>query len=179
MRPKTRHQSVELIHTKTAPIHHLFCSHLHTHTSHTNMPKTHPKCTRWSKGLNTTTHTLPVTHAQVHVHKLLWGMLLENWKLVNHWESLLEWWHCQVLDRKTRLNACYIWSAARETAITSQAVRTTQRWTSFPQTPTTAHESLTGKPVNLKSCSVRFGYIHLPVQRHRFKAWINKSGWVQ
>ncbi len=48
-----------------------------------------------------------------------------------------------------------------------------------PQTSTTAHESLAGKPANLKSCSVRFGYFHIPFQRHQFRRWINKSCSVQ
>lgn len=48
-----------------------------------------------------------------------------------------------------------------------------------PQTATTAHKSLAGKLENMKSCSVRFGYINIPFKHHQFKRWINKSCSVQ
>lgn len=99
MRPKTeRHQRVELIHTDTAPdvklqIHtsslslSLSLTFIHT-TTQTGQKYTQNVHTGPKEYIHTHTHVR--CHTCTSAHKLLWGMLLENWKPVNHWESLLE-----------------------------------------------------------------------------------------
>lgn len=47
----------------------------------------------------------------------------------------------------------------------------------FPPTDTSRSTRVPCRqnPVNLKSCSVRFGHVHIPSLRHRSRRWINKS----
>lgn len=156
----------------------LFSSHTFPHTPQPkhawNTPQIH---TLTQRNTNTTTHTHVHCHTSTGAHKLLWGMLLEKLKTGEPLRIPFGTATCQVLDwNKVK---CSLQLKRSQRNSNRQAVRTTYRWTSFPQTPTTAHESLAGKSVNLKSCSVRFGYIHIPFQHRQFKRWINKSCWVQ
>lgn len=57
-----------------------------------------------------------------------------------------------------------------------QAVRAAYNMDIFLHRHQPQHMSpFAGKPVNLKSCSVRFGCIHIPFLRLQFGRWINKS----
>lgn len=130
------------------------------------MPKT-PKTQAESKENN---HACKL----LHMHRCM-SFVLEcvTGKLETHWKSLLGAKRCQELDQN---NADYSWSTARETAVTSQAVKTTDGHL-FHKTPATARFS---SQANLWTWSHALsGLATLPFQRHSFRRWINKSSTVQ
>lgn len=72
----------------------VICNYTQTTTLHA-----HHQCTRWSRGNENHAHC----HTCTIVHKLLWEMLLENWKPLNHYESPFQAATCQVKKVKCSL----------------------------------------------------------------------------
>lgn len=131
------------------------------------MPKT-PKTQVEAKENNHTRKLLHMHRCTSFVLECVTGKLVEI-----HWKSLFGAKSCQELDQN---NADYSWSAARETAVTSQAVKTTDGCL-FHKTPATARFP---SQANLWTWSHALsGLATLSFQRHSFRRWINKSCTVQ